>query len=443
MKPLCFVAMPFGLKPDATGRMIDFERVYAEIIRPGVEAADMEPLRGDHEQSGGMIHKAMFERLVLCDFAVADLTTANANVFYELGIRHGIRPASTVLLFASEGRLPFDVGAIRAIPYQLDPGGVPMDAAANAAMIASRLRECRRGATDSPVFQLLDGMSPPEIARLRSDAFRDRVEYSRQMKRELERARRTGKAAVAAFEEQLGAIDGVEAGVVVDLFLSHRAVGAFQKMIDLAERMPRVLAGTTLVQEQHAFALNRVGRGEEAEMILRDLIAERGPSSETYGLLGRVYKDRAERAATAGNAVQARGHLDRAIEAYRKGFECDWRDAFPGINAVTLMEIRDPPDPERHRILPVVVYSAERRLASSKADYFDHATVLEAAVLVDDRARAARAAADALALVTEGFQPQTTARNLGLIREAREKRGEDVAWIAAIENDLTAARPSD
>ena len=41
----------------------------------------------------------MFERLVLCEYAVADLTTANANVFYELGVRHAVRPFSTVLLF--------------------------------------------------------------------------------------------------------------------------------------------------------------------------------------------------------------------------------------------------------------------------------------------------------------------------------------------------------
>jgi hypothetical protein len=262
------------------------------------------------------------------------------------------------------------------------------------------------------------------------------------MKRELERARRGGPDAVAAFGSQLGAIEAVEAGVVVDLFLSYRAVGAYQKMIDMVTEMPRVLANTTLVQEQFAFALNRVGRGEEAEMILRDLIAERGPSSETYGLLGRVYKDRAERVAKAGSPAQARGALDRAIDAYRRGFECDWRDAFPGINAVTLMEIRDPPDPERHRILPVVIYSAERRLAASKADYFDHATVLEAAVLMNDRERAERAAGDAMALVRETFQPQTTARNLRLIREARERRGEDAAWIGAIEGDLAEARPA-
>jgi len=48
--------------------------------------------------SGAIIHKPMFERLVLCEYAVADLTIANANVFYELGIRHSVRTWSTVLI---------------------------------------------------------------------------------------------------------------------------------------------------------------------------------------------------------------------------------------------------------------------------------------------------------------------------------------------------------
>ena len=43
-----------------------------------------------------------------------------------------------------------------------------------------------------------------------------------------------------------------------------------------------------------ALALNRDGKGEEAEKVLLDLIKKRGPSSETYGILGRVYKDRWE-----------------------------------------------------------------------------------------------------------------------------------------------------
>jgi len=35
MKPYCFVLMPFGKKPDERGRLIDFDKVYAEIIKRG------------------------------------------------------------------------------------------------------------------------------------------------------------------------------------------------------------------------------------------------------------------------------------------------------------------------------------------------------------------------------------------------------------------------
>src|SRR5918999_5597120 len=117
--PLCFVLMPFGQKPSPSGRLIDFDAVYQELIAPAIAAAKLEPLRADEEMTGGIIHKPMFERLILCEYAVADLTTANANVFYELGLRHAVRPWSTVLLFAGTGRLPFDVQLLRTIHYKL------------------------------------------------------------------------------------------------------------------------------------------------------------------------------------------------------------------------------------------------------------------------------------------------------------------------------------
>src|SRR6266481_9941591 len=105
--------MPFGQKPGAGGAVIDFDAVYHDLIKPAVDAAGLEPLRADEEQAGGIIHKPMFERLILCDYAVADLTGANANVFYELGLRHGIKPASTVLVLADGGgALPFDVAPL-------------------------------------------------------------------------------------------------------------------------------------------------------------------------------------------------------------------------------------------------------------------------------------------------------------------------------------------
>ena len=120
MKPLCFVLMPFGDKPDPTGgKNIDFNRIYEQGIRPAIDDAGMEPIRADEEKTGGIIHQPMFERLLLCDFAIADLTTANANVFYELGVRHTARPATTVTIFATRQPIPFDVNFLRSLPYDL------------------------------------------------------------------------------------------------------------------------------------------------------------------------------------------------------------------------------------------------------------------------------------------------------------------------------------
>src|SRR5690349_3113391 len=102
-RPLCFVLMPFGTKPDASGRLIDFDAVYATVLRPAIVAAELDPVRADEEQAGGIIHKPMFERLILCEYAVADMTTANANVFYELGVRHAVKPYTTVPVFGSTG----------------------------------------------------------------------------------------------------------------------------------------------------------------------------------------------------------------------------------------------------------------------------------------------------------------------------------------------------
>jgi hypothetical protein len=206
-------------------------------------------------------------------------------------------------------------------------------------------------------------------------------------------------------------------------------------MVAIVQRMAPPLAKTVMVQEQLGFALNRVGRDEEAEQVLLALIERAGPSSETCGILGRVYKDRWEAARRAGDTPRAVALLDQAIDAYRQGFEADWRDAYPGVNAVTLMELRDPPDPRRLQLLPIVAYAVERRLAGTP-DYWDYATLVEIAVLERDETRARAAHDRASAAVREPFEPETTARNLRLIREAREARGESLPWARSIEEAL-------
>jgi hypothetical protein len=315
MLPLCFVLMPFGKKPAGDGRLVDFDSIYEHLIKPAVVAAGLEPLRADEEMTGGVIHKPMFERLILCEYAVADLTTANANVFYELGLRHAVRQASTVLLFAQGiGQLPFDVAPLRAMPYQLGPDGKPAMNDTDREILTAKLREARKVNTDSPVFQLVEEF--PDIQRLKTDVFRERVEYSDTVRQKLAQARKQGIDAVRAVEREIGPIHDAEVGVVVDLFLSYRAVKGWDEMIALGQNMSAPLAATVLVQEQLGLALNRANRGEEAERILLALIASRGPSSETFGILGRVYKDRWDAALKAGEKVLARRLLEKAIDAY-------------------------------------------------------------------------------------------------------------------------------
>jgi hypothetical protein len=82
---LCFVDMPFGQKPDLkSGVIVDFDQIYNNAIKPAIEQCGLEPLRGDEESTGGIIHSAMFARLLLSEFVVADLTLANAKRFGEI-----------------------------------------------------------------------------------------------------------------------------------------------------------------------------------------------------------------------------------------------------------------------------------------------------------------------------------------------------------------------
>jgi tetratricopeptide (TPR) repeat protein len=441
--PLCFILMPFGIKANADGSMINFDRVYQDLIAPAVRGAELEPIRADQEVTGGIIHKPMFERLILCPFAVADLTTANANVYYELGVRHAFKPFSTVQIIAEGSRLPFDVQMLRTVPYKLGADGVPdpAEAGTTSAAIAAFLQKARNGAKDSPIFQLIDGLPVPNLEHLKTDVFRDQVDYSEQVKVKLADARRSSQKAdaVRAVEKDLGEIADLDTGVAIDLMLSYRAVSAWEDMVKLIRQFSGPLAQTVMVQEQLGMALNRLERRDEAQQVLLKLIEERGPSSETCGILGRVYKDQWEAATKSGNAFLAKGYLDEAIKMYLQGFEVDWRDAYPGINAITLMELRNPPDDRRKELVPVVRYAVQRKVEKGKPNYWDYATLLELAVLEGKQDTAIQALGDALANVREKWEPETTARNVRLIRETRQARGEPTPFEVDVEQALGQA----
>jgi hypothetical protein len=273
MKPLCFVLMPFGQKPDPRrpGETIDFDRLYELAISRGIEDAGLEPIRADKEPTGGIIHKPMFERLVLCDYAVAELTAPNPNVFYELGIRHALRQNTTLPIFANHTQPPFDVALLRALPYTLGPKSEVTDelAAKLRAALTERLRTAREisrtaGAVDSPFHQLVASSQQsnlPADARLnrirqtdgalfelldrygrhdKTDVFRDVVAYHDGRRKQLAEARALKPAEaiarLAAIQAELGPLEQTEAAIIIDLYLSYRAVSAWGEMRDLYAR---------------------------------------------------------------------------------------------------------------------------------------------------------------------------------------------------------------
>jgi tetratricopeptide (TPR) repeat protein len=451
LRPVCFVLMPLGIKKDPSGGPdIDFDRIYEEGVRLSIEAAEFEPIRADEERVGGIIQKPMFERLLLCDFVIADLTTANANVFFMLGIRHAVRPATTFSIFAKHQALPFDISFLRALPYSLNKNNRfnSREAAELRSSLTRRLIELRENQPsneiDSPLFQLLPDYIAPDIARLKTDLFRDQMKYSSEIKSRLAQARsRRDKEALRSEAKALDT-ENTEVGVLVDLFLSYRALSMWKEMIEFYETLSSTIKNSVMMREQYGHALNRLERRDDAVAVLEKIVDEHGPNSETCGILGRIYKDRWFEAMHDGNTLLSLGFLDKAINTYLQGFEADWRDAYPGINAVTLLEIRgDNTSLERKaEILPVVRYAVKQRLKTGAPDYWDHATLLELAVLENDQQQAAQHLSNALDGVRELWEPETTAKNLRIIHNARQDSGALTPWLDDIIDALDSRAQS-
>ena len=187
MNPLCFVLMPFGIKKDDNNNEIDFNKIYNNFIKPSIIDAKLEPIRADEEQVGGIIHKAMYERLMLCDYAVADLSISNANIFYELGIRHSFQPHCTISIFEEKSILSFDISFLRSLPYDRELKELDK---LKQQLTQKLLLAQKEKNTDSPLFQLVDGIKPSNIEHIKTDVFRNQVEYNQKIKERLLLARK-------------------------------------------------------------------------------------------------------------------------------------------------------------------------------------------------------------------------------------------------------------
>lgn len=465
-KPLCFVISPFGKKENVkkAGQQIDFRAIYESLIAPAIEMAGMEPVIESDEIKGGIIHSSMYEKIVLCDFCIADLSNHNANAFYELGMRYSVKASGTVPIMASAHfPLPFDVTPNRVFAYQVDADFKLTNLNEDIENLSKILMASKVTRNiDSPLYQLVNGISfENSLAHEKTDLFRSRVVYSEKVKEELKRARAIHDSDKAIKQEkQIEAIwkvatdnrpyDNIETGVLIDIMISFRAISAWKDMIDFIEQLPRYVFETTMVQEQYAFGLNRYANTltpvdtvmiDKAGQVLDNLIKAKGPSSETYGIWGRIYKDKFDPLIAAQNYEDAGPLIEQALDKYLKGFEADPRDAYPGVNAVTCLGLLGRED-EVKRLVPAVEFAVlsnikRKETKGGGADYWDYATLVELAVIEDNSDVATKYCIKAKSIIRETWEPETTVKNLKKILQFREKQGKDVGVVQKIIGKLS------
>jgi len=143
-----FIVRPFGVKND-----IDFDEVEAKLIDPALTRLGVTGRTTGEVISQGNIREDMFQLLLTADLVVADLSIHNANVFYELGVRHALRDRYTFLLRSASDKFPFDLQTDRYFTYRKEAPGESVEAlyrALRATLDADK--------PNSPVFALLPKM---------------------------------------------------------------------------------------------------------------------------------------------------------------------------------------------------------------------------------------------------------------------------------------------
>lgn len=120
-KKTCFVAMP--IRKAGTSEHDHFLTIYNVFFRPPLEEQGYVVDRGDQSIDSGSINRRIIEDLSSADLVVADLTTLNPNVMYEIGIRHTLRKKGTILVFDEKytgGSVPFDLNDYRYVEYSAE-----------------------------------------------------------------------------------------------------------------------------------------------------------------------------------------------------------------------------------------------------------------------------------------------------------------------------------
>jgi hypothetical protein len=175
-----FIVRPFGEKKFGKDEVaVNFDDVEKTLIDPALKDLNIEGRTTVEILKSGNIRADMFQRLVVSDLVIADLTIHNANVFYELGIRHALREKRTFLIYSRirDEEVPFDLQTDRYLAYDhtAPEKSVPD--------LIARLRgTLASDDMDSPVFGLLPALRSQEPSQFMivPQDFREEIQHAEQ-----------------------------------------------------------------------------------------------------------------------------------------------------------------------------------------------------------------------------------------------------------------------
>ena len=344
--PECFVVMGFGKKTDfETGRTLDLDKTYRNVIKPAVIDAGLECTRADEIQHSGIIDVPMYERLLAADVVLADLSTSNKNAFYELGVRHALRPYTTVVICEDGAKtFPFDVNHVLVRQYHHMGEDIGYDEVLRfRAQLTNAIRDIINQSprpNDSPVYTFLNGLTPPALAKaiqgvataaantapVLAAAQTSGLAYG-QMMQQVDEAQAEGdfsaaKALLTRLRKKMK-----EAAVTAAEEARMKGVEGVQERPE----DPYVLQRLALVTYKSKHPSLEAAL-QEARAILATLNPETSNDTETLGVWGAVHKRLWE-------VSQDHAALDIAIRAYERGFYLR-NDYYNGINFAYLLNVR-------------------------------------------------------------------------------------------------------
>jgi hypothetical protein len=310
MKPRVFVVMPFGAKTVGAGgdatrpdAKVDFNCVYEALLAPAIERAGCEPFRADEEQSAGDIRTDMFFELVTADFVLADVSIFNPNVFYELGVRHGIAPRGTILVSGGWSTAPFDVGPDRRFLYEgrlfevvkgdrAEPAeGALRDEVHRFAKNLERIIASDREKTASPVFAALPGLRAADWSAIENAQARYFNVAIDETMRRVQTARADGLPGDIMTLAENAPTRFHEGRLLLEAARGLMDLRRFALARENLDELLRLEPDNLQAKLRLALVLNRLGHGHEAELMLREISAKAPKDTEVLNTLGRVYKD--------------------------------------------------------------------------------------------------------------------------------------------------------